>query len=191
MLKLGYHPATYLRQDVATDHALADISATGWDGFEWSSGGLGQHYSAPDKFKSYLDAMDLEVSGIYCPCGFRTDDNIREWQTTVAATTAFAQEIGTQFIMIDGGSLELPQTAASTEKIAGFANEVGREVRDAGLTCTWHQHWGTLFQYPAEFDALMAATDPELVKCTPASTTSGDSSNWDAETWTSRRWRRC
>ena len=32
MLKLGYHPATYKRHDVSTEDALADISATGWDG---------------------------------------------------------------------------------------------------------------------------------------------------------------
>ena len=167
MLKLGYHPATYLRQNVAVDDALADIAATGWDGFEWSPGGLAQHYHAPGAFKGYLDALDLEVSGIYCSCGFQSDDEISRWQATIDATIGFAKAVGTQFIMLDGGSLELPQNSESIEKIAGLANDVGKRISDAGLTCTWHQHWGTLFQYTAEFDALMAATDPELVRCTP------------------------
>ena len=35
MLKLAYHPATYLRQDVSFGDALLDMSRAGWDGFEF------------------------------------------------------------------------------------------------------------------------------------------------------------
>ena len=167
MLRLGFHPATYLQHKVTVDEALADISAAGWDGFEWSPHGLAAHYKDPHGFRARLDALDLDVSGIYCWCGFASDQEIAEWQRRVDATIGFAQQVGTQFVMIDGGSLELPQTAAMIDRIARLANAVGERVADAGLTCTWHQHWGTLFQYPEEFDALMAATDPELVRCTP------------------------
>ena len=167
MLRLGYHPATYLRQDVPIDAAIADISATGWDGFEWSPDGLWGHYDSPAAFKDYLDGLQLSVSGIYCHCGFLTDDEIRRWQARVDATIDFAGAIGTEFILLDGGSAELPRTPASVGKVAALANEAGRRITDAGLACTWHQHWGTLFQYPAELDALMAATDPALVGFTP------------------------
>jgi inosose dehydratase len=52
-------------------------------------------------------------------------------------------------------------------RVAEAAGRVARMAGDAGMVCTWHQHWGTLFQYPDEFFALMDATDPELLKCTP------------------------
>jgi len=167
LLRLGYHPATYLGQDVTIDAAIADISATGWDGFEWSSVRLGDHYDSRTEFKDYLDSLHLSVSGIYCPCGFVTDDDIRRWQEHVDATIDFARAIGTEFMLLDGGSTKLPRTPASVDKIAALANEAGRRISDAGLVGTWHQHWGTLFEYQAEFDALMAATDPALVGFTP------------------------
>ena len=88
---------------------------------------------------------------MYCPCGFRDDGEIAAWRDRVTRAAALGRAIGTEFILIDGGDLELPQTGASIDRIAACANEAGRVVRDAGLTCTWHQHWGTLFQYPAEF----------------------------------------
>lgn len=167
MLRLGYHPATYVRQDVSADDALAHISATGWDGFEWSPGGLARHYDVPGTFKENLDALDLEVSGIYCFCSFTSDEEIARWRESIDSTIGFAKQIGSQFVLIDGGSTDLPANSESIDRIAGLANQAGKRITDAGLTCTWHQHWGTLFQYAAEFDALMAATDPELVRCTP------------------------
>ena len=167
MLKLGYHPATYLRQDIGIADALADISATGWNGFEWSPGGLGPHYDDVADYRRYLAGVHLEVSGIYCSSGFRNAEEIRQWQDTIDATIVFAKAIGTRIVLIDGGSLELAPGPESTRRIARLANEVGKRITDAGLTCTWHQHWGTLFQYPADFDALMDATDPELVGFTP------------------------
>jgi len=164
--RLGYHPATYVRQEVAAGDAFADIAATGWDGFEWSPAGLAPYYDDPGDFKAHLAGLDVEVSGIYCSCGFRHEEEIRQWQERIDATITFASEIGTRFILIDGGSAELPRDFASIEKVAGLANDVGQRIHAAGLKCTWHQHWGTLFQYPAEFHALMAATDPERVGCT-------------------------
>jgi len=167
VIRLGYHPATHLQHGAGVDEALGDISAAGWDGFEWSPHGLAPYYADPLAFRARLDALGLDVSGIYCRCGFASDQEVAEWQKRVEAAVEFARRVGTQFIMLDGGSLQLSLTAATIDRIARLANAVGARAVSAGLTCTWHQHWGTLFQYPADFDALMAATDPALVRCTP------------------------
>ncbi len=167
MINLGYHPATYVRQEVPVAEALQDISDTGWDGFEWSPTPLVEAYDDPSKYRGYLAELDLEISGIYCPCGFDCDEKILTWQRTIDATIQFATAVGTRYIMLDGGSCDLPRNGQVIDSIAKHANEVGQRIGKAGLICTWHQHWGTIFEYPAEFDALMAATDPDLVKCTP------------------------
>ena len=167
MLKLAYHPATYLRQDVPFEDALVDMSRTGWDGFEWYPRGLAPYYADPAAFKNQLGDLDIEVSGIYCSCGFKDDAETNAWRATIDETIPFAQAVGAEFIMLDGGSRDLPQTPASIQRIADHANAVAAQVTEAGLGCTWHQHWGTLFQYPAEFHALMDATDPARIKCTP------------------------
>ncbi len=167
MIKLGYHPATYVRQGIAVGEALQDISATGWDGFEWSPRTLAEAYAHPEEYRQYLEGLDLEISGIYCSCSFLDEATIAAWQETIDRTIEFAGLIGTKYIMLDGGSTDLPRDGHTIHKIARLANEVGQRVVEAGLICTWHQHWGTIFEYTAEFDALMAATQPDLVKCTP------------------------
>ncbi len=167
MLGLGYHPATYVRQDIETDEAIKDISSSGWDGFEWSPARLTDGYAQPEEYRRYLEGLDLEISGLYCPCSFLDDESVAAWQGTIDRTIEFATTIGTQYIMLDGGSTDLPRNGQTIDRIAHLANEVGKRIVDGGLTCTWHQHWGTIFEYTAEFDALMAATDPQIVKCTP------------------------
>lgn len=52
-------------------------------------------------------------------------------------------------------------------RVAEVANLVGSMAHDAGLVCSWHQHWGTLFEQPEAFDALTELADPELVKFCP------------------------
>jgi inosose dehydratase len=82
-----------------------------------------------------------------------------------------------QNLLIDGGGpLSAAPTADDYHRVAEVANLVGSIARDAGLVCSWHQHWGTLFERPEAFDALMELTDPELVKFCPdtAQLTMGD-----------------
>lgn len=167
MIRLGYHPATYCRHDVPIQAALEDISDTGWDGFEWSPGRLEEAYANPEEYRAYLEGLDLEISGLYCPCGFLDDGQVERWHQTVDCTIEFARAVGTKYVMLDGGSCDLSRDYQTIDTIASLANAVGQRVAAAGLVCTWHQHWGTIFEYPDEFHALMAATDPGLVKCTP------------------------
>ena len=167
MLRLGYHPATYVQHDVPVPEALQDIADTGWRGFEWSPARLEGAYADPAAYREYLDGLGLQISGLYCPCSFTTDEHLSTWHDTVDRSIAFALAIGTDYIMFDGGSTELEHKSTTIDTVAGHANEVGKRVVDAGLTCTWHQHWGTFFEYTAEFEALMAATDPDIVKFTP------------------------
>jgi len=133
MLKLGYHPATYVRHGVDVAEALADIAASGWQGFEWSPGALRKHFPEPAALRSRIQELSLPVCGLYCPCGFRTEKEIASWHASIDEAIAFARAIGTDIIMIDGGSLELPVEPASVEKVARAANEAGRRVNEAGL----------------------------------------------------------
>ncbi|MFP3904379.1 MAG: sugar phosphate isomerase/epimerase family protein [Armatimonadota bacterium] len=166
MIRLAYHPASYLRQNVCANDAIADIADSGWDGFEWSSGAVQEHFDGPGECRDYLEAVGVELSGIYHTCRFENDAQIQQWLAEGAKTIEFANSIGTEVLMIDGGSTELPADSSSVERVAEAAEQLGLMACDAGMICTWHQHWGTLFQYEDEFAALMDATDPALLKCT-------------------------
>jgi len=167
LLRLGYHPATYVQHDVEVAEALQDIAETGWLGFEWSPSRLEDAYADSIAYRDYLDGLGLQISGLYCPCSFSSEEQIGTWNDTVDRSIEFALAVRTDYIMFDGGSRELERNSTTIDSIAAHVNEVGQRIVDAGLTCTWHQHWGTLFEYAGEFEALMAATDPEIIKFTP------------------------
>ncbi len=167
MIRLGYHPATYLQHGVDPDAAVRDISRAGWNGFEWSPTQLTTAYDSPRQYQEYLRDLGIVISGVYCSCSFGQEQEVQQWKTTIHGTLDFCLAVGCQYIIFDGGSTELERNPHTINRIADCANQMGQRVVDAGLTCTWHQHWGTIFEYPPEFDALMAATDPSIVKFTP------------------------
>ncbi len=75
---------------------------------------------------------------------------------------------GCRNLLIDGGEPTADHaTTDDYRRVADVANLVGSLAREAGLVCSWHQHWGTLFERPEAFDALMELSDPELVRFCP------------------------
>ncbi|MGI5818224.1 MAG: sugar phosphate isomerase/epimerase family protein [Armatimonadota bacterium] len=166
MIKLAYHPNSYLRHEVGVDEAIAHIAEVGWDGFEWSSTTLADHFGTAEGCRERLDGLGIRISGIYHPCRFETKEQIDEWTERAAQALEFARTVGADVLMLDGGSTDLPITSESIRRVADAAGRVARMTCDAGMVCTWHQHWNTLFQYPDEFHALMDATDPDELKCT-------------------------
>ena len=166
MIRLAYHPASYLRHEIGVDEAIADMAEAGWDGFEWSSTTLADHFESAEACRDRLDDLGIEISGIYHPCRFEAQEEIEDWVDRAATTLQFARTVGTDVLMLDGGSTDLPVTAISIGRVAEAAGRVARMACEAGMICTWHQHWNTLFQYPDEFHALMDATDPDHLKCT-------------------------
>ena len=70
--------------------------------------------------------------------------------------------------MIDGASKgDDGITDDKIRRAAASADAMGQMCADADLLCSWHQHWGTIFEYAEPFERLLALTDPALVKFTP------------------------
>ncbi len=166
MIQLAYHPNSYLRHDIPVDDAIEHIAEVGWDGFEWSSTSLRDHFGGGDACCECLEELGIAISGIYHPSRFESEEEIADWTKRAAETIEFARAVGTDVLMLDGGSTDLPICAESIDRVAEAAGHVARMACEAGMICTWHQHWNTLFQYPDEFHALMDATDPNQLKCT-------------------------
>ena len=166
MIKLAYHPNSYMRQEIGVDEAIAHIAEVGWDGFEWSTNTLLDHFGSAEACRERIDEVGISISGMYHPCRFEDSAQIEDWIERAEAAIEFAQITGTDVLMLDGGSTDLPLTPESIRTVADAAGLVARMACDAGITCTWHQHWNTLFQYPDEFHALMDSTNPNELKCT-------------------------
>ncbi len=169
MIKLGYHPATFdgtgLDQIAAS---LPTICSEGWDGFEYSATALKLHFADPSPVRQILTEAGTEICGLYYTCGFLTDDDAAQWLDHGNRVIEFCHAVGCHLVMIDGGSKgDDGVTPAQIERAAAGADAMGQMCADAGLVCSWHQHWGTIFEYQEPFEQLLALTDPALVKFTP------------------------
>lgn len=169
MIKLGYHPATFEGEGVQKMlAAVPTISREGWDGFEYSARVLEPYFEKPGELRSLLDAAGLEISGLYYTCGFLDEAETEEWLRHGERVAEFCNAVGCHLVLVDGGrKTDAGVTETQIARAAEGANEMGRLCRRHGLVCSWHQHWGTIFEYQEPFERLMALTDPELVNFTP------------------------
>jgi inosose dehydratase len=173
MIKLGYHPATWGKQDrvQAVWEAVDTIAEMGWDGFEFAGQGLSVYYDRPESCGDPLKAKGIELSTVYTGCSFADDEAIQTELGHVTEAADFCAALAVETILIDGGrNKDGPKTAGTEvdyQRVATAANRMGEIARERGRVCSWHQHWGSLFEYPDAFDRLMALTDPELVRFTP------------------------
>jgi len=168
VIRLGYHPATFPGEGF--DKLVASlpiICAEGWDGLEYSARVLEPWFERPDELRALLDDARLVFSGIYHPCGFRDDAEVAAWLEMGERLAGFCTAIGCGLIMIDGGAKTGDGGEAQIGRAAAGANEMGRLCAQNGLTCSWHQHWGTIFEYQEPFERLLTLTDPDLVRFTP------------------------
>lgn len=148
--------------------AMDTIAELDWDGFEFAGRGLSVYYDRPEQFGGTLRAKGIELSTIYTGCSFAAEDAIEAELGYVTAAADFCAALGVETILIDGGRKgDGAGTEEDYRRVAAAANRMGEIARERGRTCSWHQHWGTLFEYPDAFDRLMALTDPELVRFTP------------------------
>jgi len=169
LIKLGYHPATFPGEGI--DKMLAALPAMRderWDGFEYSARTLEPYLEKPDELKGLLQEAELELSGLYHTCGFLSDAETEEWLSHGERVAALCEAVGCHLMLIDGGrKSDAGVTEAQIERAAEGANAMGALCHQHGLICSWHQHWGTIFEYEQPFERLMALTDPEVVNFTP------------------------
>ena len=169
MIKLGYHPATWGRRLEGLWAGVECMSACNWDGFEYCGDLVADWGASPHDFRRRLDEHDLELASVYVACGFTDAEEIASFHDRVSATARFCAEVGCEFVLIDGGKRrdDSRYSDADFQRVADAANRAGELCREAGVRCSWHQHWGTMFEFQENFDRLMGMTDPELVGCTP------------------------
>lgn len=171
MPRFGFHPAIWQCGDSEERlwEAVADMAAAGWDGFEVAGPILRRYYDDPQPFVSRLADHGLQLSTVYSGLSFADAKTIQRELEAVTRTADFCQTVGVEVLLIDGGSKLHGQHHGEPDyhRVAEGANKVGEMARERGLTCAWHQHWGTMFEFPPAFHRLMALTDPDLVKFCP------------------------
>ena len=168
MIKLGYHPATW-GGPAGLEASLESMALYRWDGFEYCGDLAAEWGARPEAFRQKLQPYELELASVYLSCGFVDAAEISGFLERVRANAQFCAAVGCEFLLIDGGRRHdnNEYSDADLQRVTEAANQAGELCRQAGVQCSWHQHWGSMFEFQENFDRLMAGTDPQLLACTP------------------------
>ena len=146
------------------DSGLAEVKASGLDGFEPGVGGLGEiARMAPLLKKHGLEMRSLYVNSTLHDAG-QADKSIEE---VVAAAAKAKESLGTRIIVTNpspiqwGGSQNKTDEHLKTQ--AAAMNKLGARLRQMGLMLAYHNHDIELRNAACEFHHMMVGTDPANV----------------------------
>lgn len=155
------------------DDLLAAVAAGGYAGIEITDTMIGDYAARPDAFAAALDARGLALVAfaVASPTGFTVPgaaaeadlEAIRRWTDFVARFAGATLSLGSATVVDDGPRAEKFDVAADIYTRAG---EIGKA---AGVAVALHpsSHHGTLLFDRADYDAVFARLDPELVGWVP------------------------
>jgi len=145
------------------DGALAEVAASGIDGFEPGVGGLQQ----VEKIAPLLKKHGLEMRSLYVNSTLHETGQVDKSIELVLAAAAKAKAVGTRIIVTNpspirwGGPENKNDEQLTTQ--AAALNTLGAELRRMGLTLAYHNHDIELRQAAREFHHMMVGTDPKNV----------------------------
>jgi inosose dehydratase len=149
--------------NASLDEGLAEVAASGIDGFEPGVGGLGQI----DPFLPLLKKHGLEMRSLYVNSTLHEPSQVDASIAQVLAAAAKVKTVGTRIIVTNpspirwGGPENKDDQQLRTQ--AQALNTLGEKLRRMGLTLAYHNHDPELRQAAREFHHMMVATDPKNV----------------------------
>ncbi len=173
-MKIGFATQIWVRDDhwENFNRMLDEMSLIGLDGFEQAPPYLIEHYEhRPRELRELLDMHDLELASYYTGLTYDVPEERERGIAEVKRRCRFVAELGYQNVLLDGGRKRPNTTPQQLEDhiqvTAETANLLGEYARSMGLTLSWHQHWGSIFEVQVTLDRLMELTDPAVVGFCP------------------------
>lgn len=145
------------------DGALAEVAASGLDGFEPGVGGLEQ----VEKIAPLLKKHGLEMRSLYVNSTLHEADQVDKSIEQVLAAAAKAKAVGTRIIVTNpspirwGGPENKSDEQLKTQ--AAALDTLGGKLRRMGLTLAYHNHDIELRHAAREFHHMLVGTDPKNV----------------------------
>jgi inosose dehydratase len=164
MVKFGAQTNAFPIQPANFDtflHALSEIKATGYTGFETGFANLRSQATTLPQARKQIEATGLAFIGIHIFLPqFDPVTHIapRALYETIAQQGA---ETGAQQLILSGSATV---TADDTKRKADALNAAGEYANTLGLTAAYHNHWWEAEHKGTELEALYANTDPAKVK---------------------------
>jgi inosose dehydratase len=150
--------------NASLDANLAQVKASGIDGFEPGAGGLQQIAQMATLLKKHgLEMRSLYANSTLHEAG-QADKSIEE---VVAAAGKARESIDTRIIVTNPSPIRWGTPEDKTDEQlktqAAALNKLGARLRQMGLTLAYHNHDMELRQAAREFHHMMVGTDPANV----------------------------
>jgi len=145
------------------DAGLADVAASGLDGFEPGVGGLEQI----EPLVPLLKKHGLEMRSLYVNSTLHEPEQVDKSMGEVLAAADKVKAAGTRIIVTNpspirwGGPENKTDEQLRTQSQA--LDKLGAKLRQMGLTLAYHNHDIELRHAAREFHHMMVGTDPENV----------------------------
>lgn len=145
------------------DSGLAEVAASGMDGYEPLANGPGD----VDTLGPLLKKHGLEMRSLYVNSTLHERGQVDKSIERVLAIAEKAKAVGTRIIVTNPSPIQWggPQNKDDEQlKVQAVGLEkLGRELRKMGLTLSYHNHDIELREAAREFHHMMAGTDPKYV----------------------------
>ncbi len=146
------------------DTSLAEFASTGLKGYEPIIDSLQE----VEVLAPLLKKHDLQLYSIYVNSVLHDDGLAQKTMKTVMETARRTYPLGTRIFVTNPMPLSWDSVEDKTDKQleiqAKNLNELGRQLREAGITLAYHNHDAEMRQSAREFHHMMLATEPENVK---------------------------
>jgi inosose dehydratase len=156
---------------------LEAVRDLGYSGIEL--GPPGYFGDDPASVRRTLHAYDLELVGAFAPLRIADEDGFRDDLAFLDSTIEILAEAGARgpvVLAADENELRLaaagrPDAQQATalrgddfRRAAERVELAARRALERGVTATFHPHTATYIESPAEVEALLDSTDPDVVK---------------------------
>jgi inosose dehydratase len=145
------------------DAGLAEVKASGLDGFEPGVGGLAQI----EPMIPLLKKHGLEMRSLYVNSTLHLADQTDKSIEEVLAAATKARDFGTRIIVTNPSPIRWGGPENKTDEQlkvqAGALDKLGAELKRLGLTLAYHNHDIELRNAAREFHHMMVGTDPAHV----------------------------
>ncbi len=145
------------------DAGLADVAASGLDGFEPGVGGLEQI----EPLLPLLKKHGLQMRSLYVNSTLHEPDQVEKSIGEVLAVAGKVKAFGTQIIVTNPSPIRWGgpenKTDEQLQTQARALDNLGAKLRQMGLTLAYHNHDIELRNAAREFHHMMVGTDPKNV----------------------------
>jgi len=145
------------------DAGLADVAASGLDGYEPGAGGPAEI----ERLAPLLKKHGLAMRSLYVNSELHEPDRAKASIASVVAVAEKAKTVGTQIIVTNPSPLQwggpLNKNDGQLKTQAAALNALGAELKAMGMTLAYHNHDMELREAAREFHHMMLGTDPANV----------------------------